>query len=79
MWLRDGIPQELENARVHIYGYKSTIQRSLSTAGLAHYTEEFSKLLDIYLSNESIVGATSTPARLLLKPTLAETHHFNRA
>lgn len=55
MWLRDFVPRDIRNARTHIYGYQSALQKSTSTAGLLYYTETFVRLLKSYLEDEPTV------------------------
>jgi hypothetical protein len=62
MWLRDGLPRGVQNVNVHIYGYRSTIQHSLSTSGLAEYTSEFVDLFLEYFRNGPLVSSPSIAA-----------------
>jgi len=55
MWLRDFIPRDIPNARTHIYGYQSALQKNTSAAGLLYYTETFVRLLKTYLEDEPTV------------------------
>lgn len=67
MWLRDGLPSELPRARVHIYGYDSTLQESISTAPLEHFTDEFVDLLAIYIGEGQLVRTLHRPATTSLR------------
>jgi len=79
MWLRDGLGKELGNARVHIYGYNSTLEESESAAKLEDYTREFSSALNTYLSKETIVGRPHTRRNsCVLTQAFEETRHSDR-
>jgi len=45
MWLRDFLPQDVENIRVSIFGYSSELFESNSNAGLLDYTKIFLQTL----------------------------------
>jgi hypothetical protein len=64
MWLRDHLPSALPRARVHIYGYDSTLQGSVSTARLEHFTNEFAGLLSYYVGEGQSVGISHPSATI---------------
>lgn len=52
MWLRDFLPKDIPNARVLVYGYQATLQKSKSAAGIQEYTATFISLLRTYLKDD---------------------------
>ena len=61
MWLRDALPNDVKSVRTHIYGYVSTLQRSLSAARLIDYTKGFAFGLRNYLDLGTITVSNFEP------------------
>ena len=67
MWLRDALPVDIPNLRTHVYGYPSSLQKSVSTARLVDYTDVFTHSLRKYLQpNETVSMNSSTWTDLFL-------------
>lgn len=63
MWLRDALPHDLSGVQTHIYGYRSALARSLSSARLRDFTDDFAHGLRDYLRSNAFV---STPCSLFM-------------
>lgn len=78
MWLRDHLPSALPHARVHIYGYDSRLQDSVSMARLAHFTNEFVDLLSDYVREGQLVDTShrsaTTSLRIYQRPLILIGH-----
>jgi hypothetical protein len=56
MWLRDTLPKDINGVQTHIYGYRSALAKSPSTAKLKDFTNDFIVGLQEYLRPDICVS-----------------------